>query len=189
MYKLTADPTIVINEDTNEIIPQGSRHWDDYETWLSDGNTPDPIYSLDDHKAWKIQQMNDACKSEIYLGFNSNATGTWLHYPAEDLDQQNLSASVLDSVLAVQANETSWSTPFWCANSTNTWSYLSHNTTQIQQVGRDGKAQILACLQQKATLATQINAMTDYDQITNVTWISPVGSNQPDANGYNLPTT
>jgi hypothetical protein len=189
MYQLTSNPNIVIDLDTYAYISAGSQQWDDYQTWLTAGNTPDQAFTLAQHQTWKTQQMSAACASEIVLGFNSNALGTWNHYPAAPLDQQNLAASVLDSVLAVQLSETDWTTPFWCYNDTNGWQYVSHTAAQIQQAGRDGKAQILACLLQNATLAADIAAMTEYNDVTDVIWTSPVGPNQPSASGYNLPTS
>lgn len=117
MYKLTDDPNIVINEDTGEIIPNGSRHWDDYQAWLTAGNTPDPAIDLPTAVQNQTDYLSNACKSEIYLGFNSNALGVWRHYPAKDTDQQNLAASVLSAIVAMTA-------PAWQAST----AYLVNQT-------------------------------------------------------------
>jgi|SRR5476651_303227 len=189
MYQLTLDPNVVTNLDTNQIIPLGTRQWDDYQVWLAAGNTPQAVFTLAQHQNWMTNLMSTACANEVVLGFNSNALGSWYHYPAKTLDQQNLSASVLASVLAYNAGDTTWTTPFWCYNDANGWQYVVHTLAQIQQVGMDAKSQILACLIQNATLAGEIAAMTDYDTISAVTWTSPVGTNQPSLSGYNLPTS
>lgn len=46
IYRLTTDPDVILRVDDNTSIPRGHRWWDDYEAWIADGNTPDPIPSL-----------------------------------------------------------------------------------------------------------------------------------------------
>ncbi|WP_293766455.1 hypothetical protein [uncultured Aquitalea sp.] len=41
-YKLTDSPDMVIRLDDGATIPRGHRWWDDYQSWLADGNTPEP---------------------------------------------------------------------------------------------------------------------------------------------------
>jgi predicted acylesterase/phospholipase RssA len=43
MYKLTQDPNVVIDTDTNLYIPQGHPLWDVYEQWVADGGIPQPL--------------------------------------------------------------------------------------------------------------------------------------------------
>lgn len=41
MYSLTIDPNVILRDD-GMYIPNGHRFWDDYEEWLSKGNSPIP---------------------------------------------------------------------------------------------------------------------------------------------------
>jgi hypothetical protein len=239
MYRLTNDPTVIVNEDTGQIIPLGTRDWDTYQTWLATGNTPDPILDLETAITIQTNYLSVSCATEIYLGFNSNALGVWRHYPAKDTDQQNLAASVLSAVVAqisptwqpntnyifnqavtynnqtyvctqagtsgtsipvwptqlgntITDNTTQWQiwyTTFWCTDANNNWAYTPHTAEQIKQAGVDGKLQILACLQQNATLAAEVSQQTTVEAVQTINWISPVRVNQPDDTGYNLPTS
>ncbi len=101
--------------------------------------------------------LSAACQTAIYAGFISSALGAVHTYPAKDIDQQNLSASVLNSLYPNLP--TGWPTPFWCADSNGNWAYLPHTAAQIQQAGSDGKSAILANLTKNATLQAQIAAI------------------------------
>jgi hypothetical protein len=57
----------------------------------------------------QIALISAACQKAIYAGFTSSALGVAYTYPASDTDQQNLTASVLASMLAV-------SSPAWSAS-------------------------------------------------------------------------
>lgn len=39
MYQLTTDPDAVLHVPSGELIPRGHRLWDDYELWVSQGNS------------------------------------------------------------------------------------------------------------------------------------------------------
>lgn len=43
MYEFTNDEDIIINTETGTFIPRGHRLWDEYEKWLAEGNTSDPV--------------------------------------------------------------------------------------------------------------------------------------------------
>jgi hypothetical protein len=43
MYTLTQNPDIVLLPTQNLSVRRGSRYWDEYEAWLADGNTPEPV--------------------------------------------------------------------------------------------------------------------------------------------------
>jgi hypothetical protein len=133
------------------------------QTW-----TQTPI-ELATAQAIQSTYLNSACASAIVSGFTSSALGTAYTYPSNITDQQNLAASVLASLLpGVGAG---WTTPFWCANSSGTWAWTSHTAAQIQQVGTDGKAAVLACQSQNATLQTQVAAATNVDAVAQVAWV------------------
>jgi hypothetical protein len=119
-------------------------------------------------QAAQIDLLNAACQAQIVAGFNSSALGASHTYPAQMTDQQNLSASVLASLLPNLP--AGWTTPFWCADGGGSWSYANHTAAQIQQVGQDGKAAILACLTKKAQLAAQVEAATTVAAVQAVVW-------------------
>lgn len=132
-----------------------------------DGEQFAPFDPLPGAKAARIVALRDACQSAIYAGFESNALGTAHLYPALDKDQANLSASVLASLLPNLPAE--WTTPFWCAVD-GVWSFWPHTAAQIQQVGTDAKAAILAHMAKNAQLAAQVEAATTIAQVNEVQW-------------------
>ena len=142
----------------------------DFIAWLAAGNTADPVPSpsLADVQASQGSLLNEACKAAIYAGFTSSALGTAHTYPAKDTDQQNLASSVLASIMP-GVNST-WSTPFWCADSTGAWSWASHTAAQIQQVGNDGKAAVLSAMGKNQQLQEQILAATSVAAVQAITW-------------------
>lgn len=123
---------------------------------------------LDQLKAAKIAEFSNACQAQIYAGFTSTALGTVHTYPAKDRDQSNLSGSVLASVLP--GLPTTWTTPFWCMDMAGAWSLADHTAAQIQQVGTDGKAAILAAVTKNASLAAQVNAATTAAAVAAIVW-------------------
>ncbi len=116
----------------------------------------------------QMDVLDAACKEAVYAGFSSSALGTAHTYPALDTDQQNLSASVLASLMPSVGS--GWTTPFWCCDSAGTWSYAEHTAAQIQQVGQDGKAAILAAITKKAQLAAQVNAAASVEAVQSIVW-------------------
>ncbi len=118
----------------------------------------------------KVIELSAACQAQIYAGFVSVALGQEHHYPALDKDQQNLTASVLDST--VPGLPEGWQTPFWCALD-GAWAFRMHTAEQIQTVGRDGKAVILACMAQNAVLAAAARAVQNKSQLPGIVWIAP----------------
>jgi len=134
-----------------------------------------PTVTLAETQALKLVELAAACQADIYAGFHSSAIGAGYLYPASEQpphhDQQNLTASVLASVMPdVDAN---WTTPFWCADSAGAWAMRAHTAEQIQQVGRDGKARILACMAQNDMLADQVQAATTIEAVNAIVWVSP----------------
>jgi hypothetical protein len=122
-------------------------------------------------QAANVMQLSSACAAAIVSGFTSSALGSAYTYPSKATDQANLSASVLASLLPNLPAE--WTTPFWCADSNGNWAFVNHTAAQIQQVGQDGKAAILALQAQNATLAAQVNAAATIDAALAVTWSAP----------------
>ena len=101
---------------------------------------------FEDLKILKKLEIENSCAKEITNGTISNALGKEYFYPTKDTDQANLSASVLSSLL--EANP-EWTTPFWCRDDNGEWQYKWHTGLEIQQVGKDVKAMILAAQYKK----------------------------------------
>lgn len=65
-YKLTESG--VLDTETGTSIPNapGNRHWQEYQEWLSEGNTPDPQYTLDEWKTGKKAEVRANSNSRIF---------------------------------------------------------------------------------------------------------------------------
>jgi len=112
--------------------------------------------------------IDTACSLAIMGGFSSTALGAPHIYPTKLTDQQNLSSSVLASMYPnLPAN---WVTPFWCKDSSGLWSWSDHTASQIQEVGSDMKAAILACMSKNATLQAKILAAVDVNAVYAISW-------------------
>lgn len=105
------------------------------------------------------KMLRQLTRERIEAGFMSAALGEAHFYPSNETDQQNLTANVVSSILPEAGEE--WSTLQLCANEGGEWAYRPHTAAQIQQVGRDGKAKILACLTNAAALRAKIEAAAD----------------------------
>ena len=119
-------------------------------------------------KVAQLDEITSACQRTIVGGFMSSALGAQHAYPAQTIDQQNLSASVLASLMPNLPSD--WTTPFWCADASGNWTYAAHTAAQIQQVGQEGKAAIIAAIQKKADLAAKIGAATTIPAVQAINW-------------------
>lgn len=124
--------------------------------------------TLENMKKRKAEEISIACAQFIEAGFTSSALGDTYTYPAKITDQQNLAASALDSLL--NADDPTWTTPFWCQDSKGNWDYKEHTAKQIQQVAKEGKAKILATLAKKKSLSEKINVATTVEEVNAITW-------------------
>jgi hypothetical protein len=140
--------------------------WHEYK-WV-DGS-PQWVFTgtLDQYRELKATAISDACRAHIERGFECTALGESYLYPAKAQDQANLVASVTDSLLV--ADEPEWTTPFWCADQAGVWEYRPHTAAEIQRVGREGKATIVAALQKNEALQRQI-ATASAEQLESITW-------------------
>lgn len=128
----------------------------------------EPAPTLAEAKALQVSRVNAACQAAIYAGFTSSALGAPHSYPAKPQDQANLVASVMSSLLPnVQSG---WTTPYWCADSDGKWSYAPHTAAQIQQVGSDGKAAVIAALDRCASLQAEIAEALSADVVLRIAW-------------------
>jgi hypothetical protein len=149
-------------------IPDGTTVAIGYAYDGTNFTAPAPTITLAQAQKQQSSVLNSACQSQITAGFTSSALGTAYTYPAKVTDQQNLTASVLSSLMP--GLPTTWTTPFWCENSSGTWAYVTHTAAQIQQVGQDGKNAILTAMQQLQTLTAQVNAATTVAAVQAITW-------------------
>jgi hypothetical protein len=172
MYTYTLLTNGFIQRSDGAVIPVDPLNTDyaAYLAWVSAGNTPTPVPgpTLQQAQAAQAALISDACANAIFAGFSSNALGTAHTYPAKATDQQNLASSVLASLMPNLPS--TWTTPFWCADSSGNWSWATHTAAQIQQVGQDGKAAILTCMSKNQQLQDQIAAATTVSAVQQITW-------------------
>lgn len=142
-----------------------------FATWTNGAWVVDTAAQLAAAKTAQINALSEACATSILSGFTSNALGTVHTYPSKATDQQNLSSSVLASLMP--NIPTTWTTPFWCADSNNNWAFVNHTASQIQQVGEDAKTSILTNMAQNATLAAKVQAATTIAAVQAITWVAP----------------
>lgn len=135
---------------------------------LADAPPLDAGVALANAQAAQVVVLSGACKAAIYAGFASTALGEAYTYPAKDTDQQNLNASVVASLLPGLAAD--WATPFWCADTQGAWAFRMHSAAQIQQVGKDGKAAILAAMSKNQALADQVAAAATVAAVQAIVW-------------------
>lgn len=169
MYKMTSSDGVIRSSD-GAFIPANPENADyqAYLAWVAAGNTPLPALSLDEQKNAQSIIVSAACAAAITGGFQSSALGKAYTYPSGVTDQANLSANVLSSMYpGLLAN---WTTLHLCADSKGVWDYRPHTAAQIQQVGSDGKAAIMACLTKNATLQAQIKAAPDVASVQQIVW-------------------
>jgi hypothetical protein len=119
-------------------------------------------------RALHVERMRVACEQQIVAGFMCAALGEAHLYPAKVQDQANLIASVTDSLMA--GDDPAWRTQFWCADAAGAWEFRDHTVAQIQQVGKTGKAAILAAMGKNELLRRQIEAASTAAQIEAITW-------------------
>ena len=129
--------------------------------------TTQPV-PLSQQQAAQIATLRAACGAAITGGYQSSALGAAHTYPSGMTDQINMLGSVSASVLPNLSS--TWTTEFWCADTTGSWAYQAHTATQIQQAGTDGKAWATACQTKLATLSAEVMAATTYAGVVAVVW-------------------
>lgn len=116
----------------------------------------------------QVSTLRNICQAAIVGGFVSSALGAAHTYPSTLTDQHNLSGSVVASLLP--GLPSTWTTPFWCQNSSGAWIFAEHTVAQIQQVGSDGKAWVIAQQTQLQELQAQVMAATTIAAVQAVVW-------------------
>jgi hypothetical protein len=119
-------------------------------------------------QASQIAEISTACQSAIYAGFTSGALGAAYNYPAKATDQQNLASSVLASLMP--GNPPDWATPFWCSDASGSWAFRAHTAAEIQKVGQDAKAAVLAAMTKNQILSAEVAAASTVDAVNAIVW-------------------
>ena len=127
-----------------------------------------PPPGLSTVQANKIASLSASCATQITAGYTSSALGSAHTYPSKPTDQSNMTASVVASLIPNLPS--TWTTQFWCQDSTGTWAMVAHTATQIQQAGQDGKAAILAAQVKNSNLAAQVMAATTVAAVNAINW-------------------
>ena len=112
--------------------------------------------------------LKASCDAAIVGGYSSTALGAAHTYPSTQTDQINMLGSVSASVLP--GLPATWTTVFWCADSTGAWAMRPHTAAQIQQAGSDGKAWVTTCQVKLATLVGEVMAATTPVAVLEVVW-------------------
>ena len=123
---------------------------------------------LDALRTARISAMSKMCAAAITGGFVSHALGAAHTYPSKQTDQSNLLASVMASVLPGIVDD--WSTPFWCADEAGEWAFRPHSAAEIQTVGSDGKAHVVACQSRLDALTNDVLSAATPAEIAAITW-------------------
>jgi hypothetical protein len=143
-------------------------------------NVPDEVFDeisaldlapLPTAKERKIAELTQSCEADIVGGYSSSALGASHTYPSTMTDQINMMGSVTASLLPDLGS--GWSTPFWCADSSDEWSFQPHSVVQIRQAGSDGKAHIVNCQGKLQQLSAAVFAATTPDEVAAVVWDAP----------------
>lgn len=109
-----------------------------------------------------------AAANAAQSSFTSSALGSVYTYPSQPTDQANLTACVTYSLFP--SNPSGWTVLFYCTSSTGVSTYLSHTAAEIQRVGQDAMASIMAAKSKMATLAAEVAAATTTAQVQAVVW-------------------
>ncbi|PLC42253.1 hypothetical protein C0Q88_09725 [Ralstonia pickettii] len=127
---------------------------------------PISLMTLSEVRAAQVAKASIACAAALTTGFTSPALGTVHTYPSQDDDQRNLQSAV-SAAIAAPSN---WTTPIWCANSNDAWSFTAHTTAQVQQVNADWLAHRVATQQKYADLIARINTATSIAEVQAIDW-------------------
>lgn len=142
-------------------------------TFIEIGQEPTPEMSetmpldaaLDNSKTIKMLEMDNACADDITSGFSSNALGTAYNYPYNTVDQLNLNACVIESLINI-----TWSGPFWCEDTNGIWDRRIHDATQIQTARVDGAIHTRSNQDKLKIKREEIQAATTVEQVEAIVW-------------------
>lgn len=102
-------------------------------------------------------------------GYVSSALGTPHTYSSSLLDQQNMTVSVLSSLLPNL--DPAWTTLHLCRDEADgIWNFTPHTAAQIQQAGSDGKVFITNLRIRLAQLVADVTAAQDIVTVRQIGW-------------------
>jgi hypothetical protein len=161
MYKLTPSPDYIIRLADGALIPADNTQYKDYQAWLAKGNTPEPAFTLDELKARKLVQLNQACENAIASGFSSSALGSPYTYESQyPQDRENLIGAKLAGV----------DMDFTCIDSQGVKAQRPHTAAQIAEVFQDGVAYVQTNRAKYYQLADAVNSAENEDELATITW-------------------
>lgn len=116
----------------------------------------------------QLAQITSASQSAQTAGFVSSALGSPHTYPSGIADQANLTAVITGSMIPGQPSGTTYL--FWCKDGAGLENFVAHTAAQIQQVGLDALAAIMAGKSKQLTLSAQIQAATTIAEVQAIVW-------------------
>ena len=116
----------------------------------------------------KAAALRAACQQEIRTGYGSTALGALHTYPATEVDQRNMAAAVMASLLPGVSED--WTTPFWCADPAGTWAMRDHTAAEIQRAAADGRSAVVAAQRRLAALLAQVSATAARADLDGIAW-------------------
>lgn len=134
--------------------------------------------NLDDVKAGKIQELSNACNSEILKGFYSDADGTNKLYDFDLENQVNLSA-YKSNILLAKLSGTPLTTVSYYAKGESCHDYTADQFLKLVNDAETFKAECIAKYKDK--LKPAVMACTTVDEVNAVKWDSESSSTSSDA--------
>ena len=125
------------------------------------GSSQPQLFALAEAKTQQKAIIQSACSDAITSGVKSLALGVEHVYPSQQVDQLNLTAIVVRSML-----------PGFTTKKFKTLDagWLDHNAAQIQQVGINVSDFISTQLEKSATLQGQINSAATIELVQSIIW-------------------
>lgn len=133
--------------------------------WVPVDQVPDAAL-LAHYQQEMASQFETACQLMIAAGFSSSALGAAYIYPTDDASQRNLVSAAMSAAIA----NSTWTRPFWCADSSGVWEMRSHTAAQMQQVNSDFDNFIAAAQTKLATLKASLAAAMTSTQAEAIVW-------------------
>lgn len=114
-----------------------------------------------------MSRLAAACKLSIVSGVQSDALGEAYFYPTGELDQFNLSASVLK---ADKYGDTKGAYRFWCMDAQGNWVRLDHTAAQVDVVSLVVDEHVRSERDKYAVKLGEMAAATSIEELRAITW-------------------
>lgn len=116
----------------------------------------------------QLAQIAASSAAAQTAGFTSSALGSEYTYPSGLQDQANLNAVATSSTFPIQPSDANYM--FWCTSSSGVSGFVPHTAAQIQKVGMDALAAIMAQKSKQWELTQQIQAAMTIADVEAVIW-------------------